>query len=198
MPINNTLSVCQKHLFSDIDKMQSDKVPQIIQHRILRIRDIYEVWLQYPSKREVELVHILMDKYQISRMQAYDDMKLTKILLGDINQTSKQFHRWRFNNMIMKAIETAERRKDMKAMVAALDKYARYNKLDKDDETENPFEDIVIQPFEPTENPEIIGIKRIPNIKQKISQKLKQYLNDDIVDVQYEEADFGADKLFNK
>lgn len=196
MARSNTLTVCQEHLFSDIDKMKDAGVPEIIQARIIRIRDIYNMWLQFPSKKEQELVQVLKTKYGIKKTEAYADLKLIKILLGDLNQSSKDFHRWRFNTMILKAAAIAEHRKDARSLVAALDKYAKYNKLDKDDEYDNPFERIAVQPFEPTENPEVIGIKRVPNIAEKIQKKIKQYWSEDIEDITFEETDFNEDDLF--
>lgn len=196
MPVPNTLAICQKHLFSDITTMEQDRVPTIIRERIVRVRDVYNYWLQFPSKRETELVQHIMNKYELQKTAAYDDLKLIKLLLGDLNQSSKEFHRWRFNNMIMEAVDMAKRRKDARSLVAALDKYAKYNKLDKDDEMDKPFDVIAVQPFEPTDNPEVIGIKRVPNIAEKIQKKLKQYWNEDIEDVMYESADFEEDKIF--
>lgn len=198
MPTQNTLAICQEHLFSDVDKMQAAGVPQIIQERIVRIRDVYNIWLQNPARRTRELVVMEQDKYNIHKSEAYDDIKIVRLLLGDLNESSKEFHRWRFNEMILRAIELAEKKDDVRSLVAALDKYAKYNKLDQEDEQDKPFEVIAVQPFEPTENPEVIGIKRVPNINEKIRKKIQQYWNEDIEDVTLEAADFDEEKTFQQ
>jgi hypothetical protein len=198
MPTQNTLAICQEHLFSDVDKMQAAGVPQTIQERIVRIRDVYNIWLQNPARRTRELVVMEQDKYNIHKSEAYDDIKIVRLLLGDLNESSKEFHRWRFNEMILRAIELAEKKDDVRSLVAALDKYAKYNKLDQEDEQDKPFEVIAVQPFEPTENPEVIGIKRVPNINEKIRKKIQQYWNEDIEDVTLEAADFDEEKTFQQ
>lgn len=198
MPTQNTLAICQEHLFSDVDKMQAAGVSQTIQERIVRIRDVYNIWLQNPARRTRELVVMEQDKYNIHKSEAYDDIKIVRLLLGDLNESSKEFHRWRFNEMILRAIELAEKKDDVRSLVAALDKYAKYNKLDQEDEQDKPFEVIAVQPFEPTENPEVIGIKRVPNINEKIRKKIQQYWNEDIEDVTLEAADFDEEKTFQQ
>lgn len=197
MPIPKTLEICKSHLFDDRNKMEEAGVPLIIQERIIRIRDMYTVWLNFPSKKELEIVAELIQRYGIQKSAAYDDVRIIKTLLGDLNKASKDFHRWQFNNMIRKAYEMAERRKNPDAMVKAADKYGKYNQLDKEDILDNPWETIQVQPFEPTSDPTVIGIKPVPNIKEKIAKKIKQYWNEDIEDVTFEEADFQEESLFN-
>ncbi len=196
MPIPNTLAICQEHLFSDTTKMEAAGVPAVVRERIVRLRDLYNMWLQSPSLRARELVERDVAQYGLHKSMAYEDIKLVRLLLGDLNEASKEFHRWRFNEMILRAVELAEKKDDVRSLVAALDKYAKYNKLDQEDEQDKPFEVIAVQPFEPTENPEVIGIKRVPNIVEKINKKIKQYWNEDIEDVMLEPADFDEEKTF--
>nr|DAY94263.1 MAG TPA: hypothetical protein [Caudoviricetes sp.] len=197
MPIPKTLEICKSSLWDDINTMNEKGVPAILQERILRIRDMYNMWLQFPSKKDQEIVTELIQRYGVHKSAAYEDIRIIKTLLGDLNKASKDYHRWKFNNMILKAYEIAERRKDSKSMVAASDKYAKYNQLDKEDILDNPWEIIAVQPFEPTSDPTVIGINPVPNIKEKIAKKIKQYWNEDVEDVRWEEADYREDELFN-
>ena len=48
-----------------------------------------------------------------------------------------------------------------------------------------------MKPFDITENPEVLGIKRIPNIDKKIAAMKERYLNADIQEVKYEEIDYN-------
>ena len=41
MPKKDTLDYCEKHLFSDVQKMQKDNVPGAIINRIVRIRSVF-------------------------------------------------------------------------------------------------------------------------------------------------------------
>lgn len=195
----NLLNTVQEHLFSDQDVMRRANIPDVMQQRIIRLRDIYNYWLTFPSKKDAEIISELKRRYSIQSSQAYEDIKLIKLLLGNLNQASTDFRRWKFNNMIQRAYDLAELRKDARSMVAAADKYAKYNKLDKEQENEMPWSEIVVQPFEPTSDPTVLGIKPVPGIQEKIRKKLKQYMDDsDIEDIEFEEADFDMDNLFKR
>lgn len=55
----------------------------------------------------------------------------------------------------------------------------------------------MVQPFEPTDDPSVLGIKAIPNIREKIKSKIQQYWSEDIEDVEFEEVEFNEDEIFN-
>ena len=197
--IPNALETIQTHLFNSVEVMTRNNVPEVMKTRILRLRDIYSFWLTFPSKKDAEIVMELKKRYQIQSSQAYDDLKVIKQLLGDLNKASTDFHRWKFNNMIQRAYDLAELKKDPKSMVAAADKYAKYNKLNQEDAEALPWHEILVQPFEPTNDPTVIGIKPIPNIQERIRKKLQQYIDDtDIQDVELDEADFDMENLFKQ
>lgn len=82
-------------------------------------------------------------------------------------------------------------------MVAAADKYGKYTQLDKEDLVDRGYDKIQVQPFEPTDDPSVIGIKPIPNIRQRIQDKIKQYWNDDIEDVDFEPVEYNEDDIFH-
>lgn len=197
MPLPKTIDICRESLFDDREKMESKGVPAIIQERIIRLRDLYNFWLNYPSKKDREIVQELINRYGIQRSAAYEDVSLIRYLLGDLNKAGKDFHLWKFNNMITKAYEMAERRKDPRSMVAAADKYGKYNKLDKEDALDHGFDRIQIQPFEPTDDPSAVNMRAIPNLRKKISDKIRQYWNEDIEDIDFDPVEFNEDKIFN-
>ena len=84
-------------------------------------------------------------------------------------------------------------------MERAASSYARYNRIDLEDEKEIPYEMIVVQPFMATEDPRVLGIQPIPNVQEKIKKLLKKYRAEsiDIEDVDYEAADLEEDDIFN-
>lgn len=83
-------------------------------------------------------------------------------------------------------------------MERAAASYAKYNRVDLEDEQTLPYELIVVQPFTATDDPTVLGIKPIPNIQQKISDMIAKYRAEtlDIEDVEFEEADLEFDTLF--
>jgi hypothetical protein len=191
----NTLELCRLHLFDDKPELEKQAIsPQLID-RIIRMRAAYTLWLEHPRKKDAEIRDFLMN-FSINKTAAYDDIRILKLLLGDFTETSKNFHRFKFNAMVMNAYEVAERRKDARSMVAASAQYAKYNQLDKEDALKTPWDEIIPQRFEPTSDPSVIGIKPVDNIQEKI-RALKEKYGKDIEDIEYEDVDFDEDTLFS-
>jgi hypothetical protein len=191
-----TLEICRLHLFSDVDVLRRENIPETLVKRILRIRSAYTMWLEYPRKKDAEIRDHLAS-FGVAKSEAYEDIRIIKLLLGDMTETSKAFHRFRFISMIEEAYKLAERKKDARSMVAAADKYAKYNQLDKEDALSIPWDEIIIQPFEPTSDPTVIGIKPVANIRERIKALKAKYAEDIPQDVEYEDADINEDDLFN-
>lgn len=196
MPLPATYDIAREHLFSSVDEMTAAHVPQLIQERLIRLRDMYNFWLQYPSLKDQEIVLELKKRYNLGKSAAYEDIRIIKYLLGDLNRATKDYHRFRFSQMISEAFDMGRRTKDARAMASAANFYGKYTQLDKDDERDLGYDKIVVQPFEPSNDPSILGIKPIPNIRQRIDQKIKQYMNEDIEDVTFEEVEFNEEDIF--
>lgn len=190
-----TLDVALEHLFSSTDEMQNARIPEIIQKRILRIRDLYTFWLYYPNTKDVDIVRELRKRYGISQNIAYQDLRIIKTLLGEINKSSRDFYRYKFNKMIERAYEVADRKGDAKAMAAASAAYGKFNKLDKEDPQDLGYDKIIPQNFEITDDPSILGYKKIPDVKERINKIIKE-MGQDIQDVQYEEVEFNEEDIF--
>ncbi|MDR0685960.1 MAG: hypothetical protein LBF79_00655 [Dysgonamonadaceae bacterium] len=180
---------CRIHLFDDTDSMREQSLPDTLIARIVRLRSAYTLWLNSPSKKDVEIRDHIMAVGKVNQSIAYEDIKLIKILLGEMTETSSAFHRFKFNNMIMSAYHLAEKRKDTRSMVAASAQYAKYNKLDKEEPQKIPWDEIIPQQFEPVSDPSVIGIKPVANIQQRIAELKKKYSNE-IEDIQFESVDF--------
>lgn len=196
MPVPATIEVCEKYLFADITEMSADGIPELIQQRLLRLRDMYNFWLQFPRKKDLEIVSELERRYSVSKSTAYEDIRIIKRLLGDLAKTTKNYHRYKFCQMIDETFDMAKRTKDARAMGAAANYYAKYTQLDKEDILDKGYDKIIVQPFEPTDDPTVLGIKPIPNVREKIKSKIEQYWSDDIEDVDFEPVEFNEDDIF--
>jgi hypothetical protein len=191
-----TLELCRVHLFDDVEKLKNNNLSQQAIDRIVRLRAAFNLWNKYPLKKEAEIRDFIMKYSGVERTSAYEDIQILKILLGDFQETTKEFHRFRFNHMIEKAYEMAERKKDGRGMAAAAGHYAKYNKIDQEDAIKIPYDEIVPQPFEPTSDPTVIGIKPVANIREKIASMKKRYFADIVEDITYEEVDFNEEEYF--
>lgn len=128
--------------------------------------------------------------------QAYEDLRIIKSLLGEFQRTTKDYHRYRFLEMIRSAYDKAAEKGDARSMAAAAAQYAKYTQLDKDDDRDKGYDRIVPQKFTFTDDPEVIGIKRLPDHREKIRKTKEQYWSEDIMDIDFEIVDNDPDELF--
>lgn len=198
MPYPSVIEAAHTDLFTSRDELL-EKFPEVLVERILRIRDLYNWMISNPDASDRTFVQVDLERYpQLSKVTAYDDLKVVKALLPNLAQASRDFHRWRFNEMILETYQMAKKRKDTKTMEKAAASYAKYNRVDLEDEQTLPYELIVVQPFTATDDPSVLGIKPIPNINARIKQLIDKYRAEtiDIEDVEFEEADLEEDTLF--
>ena len=100
MPIPNTLDICRKDLFANEGKLR-EEYPEVVVVRVLRIRDMYLWTVANPEAKDRQFVEELLNRYDVSRVMAYKDLGIVKSLLPSISAASRDFHRWRFNEMIL-------------------------------------------------------------------------------------------------
>ena len=197
MPMPSALEICRTDLFTKETELQ-ERYPQTIVDKVLRIREMYNWFIANPDASDRQFVAELVQRHSISRVTAYADLAIVKTLLPTLATASRDFHRWRFNEMILATYKMAEKRKDTKTMERAASSYAKHNRVDVEDEQAVPYDMIVVQPFTATDDPRVLGIEPIPNIQDKISAMIKKYRAEtiDIEDVSFEESDLELSTLF--
>lgn len=193
----SALEVCRTDLFTREAELR-ERYPQSVVDKVLRVREMYNWFIANPDGTDREFVNELVQRHDVSKVTAYSDLAVVKAMLPLLAAASRDFHRWRFNEMIMNTYKMAQKRKDTKTMARAAASYAKYNRVDLEDEQVMPYEMIVVQPFTATSDPSVLGIKPIPNIQRKISDMIKKYRAEtiDIEDVEFEEPDLELDALF--
>ena len=197
MAYPNALEFCRSDLFTKEDELRQ-AYPQLLVDKVLRVRDMYNWCIANPDAKDRQFVEQELSRYDISKVVAYSDLAIVKTLLPTLATASRDFHRWRYNEMILETYQMAKKRKDTKTMEKAASSYAKYNRIDLEDEQAVPYEMIVVQPFTATSDPTVLGIKPIPNINDKIKAMLNKYRAEtiDIEDITFEEADLEEESLF--
>ena len=197
MAYPNALELCRTDLFTKEDELRQ-AYPQLLVDKVLRVRDMYNWCIANPDAKDRQFVEQELSRYDISKVVAYSDLAIVKTLLPTLATASRDFHRWRYNEMILETYQMAKKRKDTKTMEKAASSYAKYNRIDLEDEQAVPYEMIVVQPFTATSDPTVLGIKPIPNINDKIKAMLNKYRAEtiDIEDITFEEADLEEESLF--
>lgn len=198
MPLPATINVCKLDLFTAENELR-EKYDDITVQRVIRIRGLYSFVLANPDTKDRQLVERAVSEFGISQSAAYNDLAVVKSLLPLLTQASRDFHRWRANEMLLETYRMAKARKDTKTMERAASSYAKYNRVDLEEEQLLPYDEIVVQPFTATNDPTPLGIKPIPNIQERIKRMIEKYTAEsiDIQDVEYEEYDLEEDELFS-
>ncbi|MBR4160745.1 MAG: hypothetical protein IKT87_03590 [Bacteroidaceae bacterium] len=182
--------IVQVDLFSS-EEVLREKYPDVSVERVLRLRAMYNWFISNPESKDKEFVDECLSRYGVSKTLAYDDLRIIKSVLPHITQASRDYHRWKYNEMILETYQMAKKRKDTKTMERAATSYAKFNNVNVEDEQSVPYDLIVVQPFTATQDPSVLGIKPIPNIEKKISDLIAKYRAEsmDIDDIEYEEPD---------
>lgn len=190
MPFPAVQDIVQVDFFASEDVLR-EKYPDVSVERVLRLRGMYNWFISNPGSKDKEFVDECLSRYGVSKTLAYDDLRVIKSVLPHITQASRDYHRWKYNEMILETYQMAKKRKDTKTMERAATSYAKFNNVNVEDEQSVPYDLIVVQPFTATQDPSVLGIKPIPNIEQKISALIEKYRKEsmDIDDIEYEEPD---------
>lgn len=191
------LEACKADLLASDDELK-EKYPLSIAERVMRLREMYNYWLSNPSMKDRQLRDAIMSRYDVSQSTAYADINIIHQLVPLLSTKSRDFHRARYNEMILETYNMAKARKDTKTMERAATSYAKNNRVDLEDEMAMPYDEIVIQPFCATLDVRVLGLKPIPDVYNHIAKLTKELSRDfaDIQDVEYEDADLEEDKLF--
>lgn len=186
LPVN--LDQYSHYLTLDDSELRELRVAEGVLVRLHRLRGMYAHWLQFPSKTDADLVEFDMENFDASRSLAYEDLHLVKVLLGNLQQTTKEFMRWKINKSVEQDIEAARKKGDFRSVAALTKVLVANNRTDKDDEPELEFDKIVPQNFEPTDDPTVLGIERIPDLRSRIRALYKRYSNNIVQDADFEEV----------
>ena len=191
------LDACKEDLYTDADELFR-KYPELLARKILRIREMHQWMISNPSAKDALFISEVISRFGISKPTAYSDLAILKAILPELAATSREFNRWRYIEMILRTYELAEARKDVRTMERAASSLARYTNIDKEDEDKVQIDQQMVQPFIATDDPSVLGIDYIPNIRERQRILLDKYTKDciDIEDIEAEEADLEEHDLF--
>ena len=198
MPLPSIIDIARTDLYTSREELEAKHYALAQIEHILRLRDMVTWCIANPDSKDRQFVDEILQRYDVSKVTAYADLKIVKSLLPNLAEATRDYHRWRYNEMILETYQMAKKRKDTKTMEKAASSYAKYNRVDLEDEQAVPYDLIVVQPFTATDDPTVLGIKPIPRLQERIQELLHKYQaeNIDIEDIEYEEADLEEQSLF--
>ena len=197
MPKPNIIDVCKTDLFSAESELQERFGPVTVAH-VLRIREEYQWALANPDFADRQFIEQFQDRTGLKRAQLYADLNVIKQILPALASASREWYRWKANQMLLETYQKAKARKDTKTMERAASSFAKYNRVDLEDEQTIPLHLILVQPFTVTGDPSVLGIKPIPDAEKEIERLKKKYAMEtvDIQDVEAETVDLEEDELW--
>ena len=184
------LEACHADLFTDIDELEK-KYPRDTVNKILRVRETYQSFIRTPSMTDAALIKQITARHKVSRVTAYSDLAVLKSLLPMLSNEAREFHRWRTKEMLLETYKIAAAKMDVRTMERVAGTYAKTFNVHKEDEEKLPLDQILVQPWAPTDDPSVLGLPPLENRQQKIDALLEEFRAKDpeIIDIQYEEAD---------
>ena len=168
----------QEYLFASEEEMKQARLPEPVRTRLFRIRDMYLYWLRTPRLTDGAVVQELQRKYKLSTTVAYDDVRLIKTILGNLNQATEDYYRWVFLQRAEEGFQMARTNNDPNAFARVLATYGKYTKLDKEKHEGPDYSMIVPQTFEISSDPEVAGFKKIPNVEEKARKIMAEFIQD--------------------
>ena len=173
------IDIYADNLMLSVEEMRAKRVEEQTITRIIRLRDVYNYMLRNPLKKDREYVDYIQAGYQdgegkpLSKRKAYEDIEILHAVVGNLQMCSKEWHRWRFNNMIMEGYAIALRHEDSAAIAKLANTYGKYNQLDKNDERDNGLSEVphLMFVFDVT----VQGFQPIPNVYKVIDELNAKY-----------------------
>ena len=124
------IDIYSDNLMLPVEEMRANRVSEQVITRVLRLRDVYNWMLRNPLKKDREYIDYIQANYQedgkpLSKRKAYEDIEILHAIIGNLQQCTKEWHRWRFNNMIMEGYAIALRKEEtrMTNMIRATRRY---------------------------------------------------------------------------
>lgn len=169
------------------DELFERRIAQTVIERIHRLRGLYAYWLHFPQKFDQDIVQYDMAMFKVGKSQAYDDLHLVRLILGNLQQASKDFMRWKINQDLEQDLKAARRAGDHRSVAAIEKNRIINNRTDKEDELELEFDKIIPQQFVPVDDPTVLGIKKLPDLRNRIRMLVKKYSDNSVQFAEYEE-----------
>ena len=200
MPLPVNLDEYTRYIVMNDDELRDARVSPAVMQRLHRLRGLYAYWLQFPDKFERDILQQDIALFGVGRAQAYDDVRLVQILLGDMQQATRNFMRWKINQDLEADLRAARRARDHRA-VASLEKVrVLNNRTDKEDEPDTAYDRIPLFGVVMTSNPAALNIPGYENEAalrrdiDKFNRKYSREIEKEKEFTDYEEVEEGGEE----
>ena len=163
-----------RNLFRDQDEAEIifSKDENDIRKRYMKI---ITYWLDKPLLADKEIILYLINDCAISQSQAYRDLGVAKLILGNIRNATKNWHRYVASQAFLDIAKRAKADGNLMQENIAMANYAKYNSCDKDDEMPLRYDEIIPADFEMTSDVSVLDpklkIKNVEEVRLRLREK---------------------------
>lgn len=177
--MNPTLAErAQRYLLASREEMEKAHLPAPFQARMIRLREMYALWLENPRYLDRDIVKLLRDKHGLSTTQAYEDVRLIKLCLGSLGRLSRDYDRYIFRLRCEEGWKMAREKDDPRAFAAVTATYLKGTMLDHPEQEAPNYSLIQPQQFIISADPSVSGFKPIPGILEKAKRLQAHYIQE--------------------
>lgn len=167
----------QSSMFSEDVTVIDNLTPHELDIR-KRYMAVFSVWLENPTYTDKSLVNFLMRDFGIERSQAYRDVGKIRVMLSNVRNAGKEWHRYLTLQMSLESYNLAKKKQDPKAMTMATDKYGKYSRANQMDAEEIDWSKINVPDFDTSTDVTILNFKKDPDAERKRIKLRKKYSKD--------------------
>lgn len=161
LPVN--IDEYSRYIVLTDEQLLEEHVGANVLERLHRLRGLYAYWLQFPDKFERDIIQQDMALFGVRRAQAYDDVRLVQVLLGNMQQATRNFMRWKINQDLEADLKAARRQGDYRSVASLQKVRVLNNRTDKEDEPDTNYDRIPLFGVVMTSNPKALKIEGYDN-----------------------------------
>lgn len=164
-----------RYLFKD-DEAVIDVLTEDEREMKKRIMAAYTLLLSKPLLTEKEVRKFLCKEFGITLVQSITVMHYTKVALGSVRNANKEWYRYVVSEGFLDNYRKAKEDGNLDAANTALDKLAKYMKLDKEEGESLPWDQIIPPEVLITGDVTLVGpFKRVKGLEDRVQQLMSRY-----------------------
>jgi hypothetical protein len=157
---------------------------------MLRYQSTFEYWNEHPEYIDTQIANFMVDKFDISRSQAFRDIPLIEKLLGSIKKSAKDWTRYRVTQLAFSDHNLAIANGQYTSAAILLDKIIKANKLDQPDSDDIDWSELEQPNLEPSSDIRVLDQRLYnPDIDKLRKQLRSKYKGENIEDVPFTEVE---------
>lgn len=157
------------------------------------VQQVFTLWLSEPTRTDKQMLAHIKHHMGLGEHAARRILVFSKQILGNVQLADRKWNQHLFNESILKVYNKAEAQGNLALQLSALEKFAKFNKLDKDVAEDIPWDKIIPPITDFVADPSAAGLRPIENHEEVRRKLMRKY--DLAQDVEYtEEEEDGSAK----